>query len=111
MKISLIITLMFAGISSFGQNKSKDGWTSIYFVLDNSGNEVAKRIHQDSATWSVDKPQFALEQMYKDKEAAEEKYKLALAILKQLNPNGTPVDQKKYNQAVSNYNQYLAKAK
>lgn len=97
--------IIFAN-GSFAQKASKDGFVHIYYVTDERGFEVAKRIDGDSS-WVIDNAKKSLERMYLDKRVAEEKYELALNILKQLNPNGSPKDQKQYNEAVIRYNSYI----
>lgn len=101
MKSLLIVFLFFIPILSSSQKG-----TTIYYVVNESGNETAKRITTDTSRWVVDDPQKSLEVMYKELERLNEKYQLALSILKLIGQNGAPVDMKRYNMAVTAFNSY-----
>lgn len=106
MKTAILILLVAISLQAKAQDVPK-GWQRIYYVLEGK-TEVARRFCSDS-TWIIDDPAKALEAMYREKLAAEKRYELALAILKLLNPNGTPTDQRRYNEAVKSYNDFLSK--
>lgn len=110
MKVVFILIALIFATNSFAQKASKDGYVHIFYVTDEKGFEVAKRIDGDTS-WVLDNPKKSLERMYLDKQESEVKYQLALAILKQLNPNGTPKDTNKYEIAIIAYNNYLQKTK
>ncbi len=100
MKLLLIILSIFISTVTFSQK-----WNLIEYVLNKDGHEVAKRIYRDS-TWIISDPDAAMEVMYKQLKATEEKYLLALAILKLLDINGNAVDKRKYNEAVTAFNNF-----
>lgn len=104
MKTIIVSLILLISLHSNSQQVPK-GWVRIYYVFDGN-KQVAKRFCNDSI-WVVDDPKIALEKMYQEKVKSDTKYELALAILKLLNPNGTPRDQKLYNIAVNRYNAYL----
>lgn len=109
MKAIYLAIFLLIGCVVYSQFKaSKDGWIRIYYLTDENGFEVAKRFDGDSV-WVISDPAKSLERMYLEKQEAETKYALALEILKQLNPNGTPKDMRAYNLAITNYNKYLQK--
>ncbi len=101
-----ILPLLAIILTLNAHSQSQKGWQRIYYLFDKN-QEVAKRICSDSV-WVIDgDPKVALEKMFIEKEKADKRYELALAILKLLNPNGTPIDQLRYNAAILAYNTYL----
>lgn len=104
-RIKLLGVLLLFSIVVLAQ-KSSDGWIHIYYLTNDSGNEIAKRF-EGAAKWDVDSTSVALEKMYQQKIEAEKRYALVVEILKQLDPSGNPIDKKKYFTAVKEYNKYL----
>lgn len=105
--MKLLITILIALIAGegIGQKASPDGYVHIYYVTDERGNEVGKRVGGDSS-WVLSDPKKSLERMYLELQRVKAKYSLALEILKLLSPEGIPVDRKKYYNAVLAFNNY-----
>lgn len=102
MRVFLICLLLFTAVC---YSQKTDGWKRTYIVFDDRGIEVAKRFSEDSS-WVIGDPKVALEKMYQEKIRAEEKYKLAMGILKNIGPDGSIKDKGSYFTAVKNFNSY-----
>lgn len=102
MKPAILILSFFFSLNSHAQH-----WQTISYVLDSSGKEVAKKLPDNH--WNVTDSLQTIQALYAENQRLKERYELALAILKLLNPNGLPLDRNRYFVAVKNFNSYQTK--
>jgi hypothetical protein len=98
MKLTAIIIALLFCLCGQGQN---------LVVYSDSSKPVAIRL--SNGTWKISNPQKALEHFYQLYNKLNEKYQAALLVLKWLNPQGCPTDNKSYIKAVANYNQLISR--
>jgi hypothetical protein len=102
MKLTAIIIALLICFSVQGQNL-------VVYGKDSAGKQPPAAVRKSDSTWRINDAGEALEILHQLYNKLYRKHQALLEIILLIGPNGCPPDMKKFNAAITNYNQLISR--